>query len=323
MDLIGLLFGWVNTALLGVFGLSVLLTRRWRHLRWLPVYFLVVFSLAVVYKLWLYNSDFYFLKLMVSELLSLGVAVEILRKEAGKRPLWPWLALLCLVILPFAPIHPFMRYFLPFEVFALGLALEIPTALRIRSAPLLAWSLLGAATLVSDLIKYFRPWEEVYRILVFLDPWWFMGFSLILLAGLFWPELERSWRWLLRLRPQPRPRLVRAAEPVSAEGGNITSFPRNDSAPERSMVRPEPATLEVISDKLDAISAAFEASSMLPRDFNKPFLSPRDLAVYLGTDEETARKFVERKSIDKVQLTDDPEEWVVFRADVDSALGDE
>jgi len=39
--------------------------------------------------------------------------------------------------------------------------------------------------------------------------------------------------------------------------------------------------------------------------------------------EAAARQFVERNEIDKIQISDDSDEWVVLRADIDDILEDD
>ena len=100
----GIAIGWINTILLGVLGIAVLATRRWRHLKWLPVYAIVVCCLTVIQGLWLFTHEFSFPKRIVCSLLHLGAVCEILRKEADKRPVWRGLTLLGLVVIPFLPL---------------------------------------------------------------------------------------------------------------------------------------------------------------------------------------------------------------------------
>jgi hypothetical protein len=326
---------WFNTALPGVMGAAVLLTRRWRHLRWFPIYALLVFLMNVVYLTWLYNYPFYWIKHLSGELLALGVVVEVLRKEANKRPLWPWLALASLASVYFLPIDGGLKFYLPQEIFAIGLALELPTALRIRSAPLLAWAVIGSATVVSDLIKFLSPWEKIHEIMRMLDPIFFTIFGLILLCGIFWPELSALGRRVaaasagLRAGPQPVEPLEETAGTRREDGGNIAMFPLKSSTPTDNydmVVDTEISKdrkLELISKKLDALDAAVETAAMLSLSLKKPFLSPQDLSLYLGADVDTAKRFVEKHGITKIHLTDNKDEWVVFRADVDSALGEE
>ena len=342
MDWIAVFLGWMNTVLLGAVGIAVFFTRRWGHLRWFRIYLVAVVAMAIVYKLFFYrNVEFYMIKHYVGELLALAVVVEVLDKEADKRPFWPYLALFGLVVIPFLPIHPYATYYLPIGIFAFFLALELPTALRVKSAPLLAWSLISITTVVSDTLKAFRPWEEIYRILVFLDPWCYAGFTLILMAGIFWPELAKTWKWVARgikIMPPAPAKLDAVTDPAGAQATAATIPERVVSMPSRGFV-PPPRELEkedesehaprskekirAISDKIDALGAAVEAAAKLSVSLKKPFFSPEDLALYLGTDVETAKRFVEQRGIDKLYLTSDEQEWVVFHADVDSALGEE
>lgn len=327
---------WFNTALPGVMGIAVLLSRRWRHLKWFPFYALIIFAMNVVYLAWFYNIPFYWIKHFTGELLALGVVVEVLRKEANKTPIWPWLALISLSTAYFLPIDGNLKFYLPQEIFAIGLALELPTALRVKSAPLFAWALIGSATLVSDVIKYFNPWEVVFQILRVLDPMVFTIFGFILIGGIFWPEMSRFGRRVQLFLPSFRLGL----RPVPATGSSIAGS--SGESTENIMIFPQQKStlvgaeeshksdgigrdrkLELISKKLDALGAAVEAAAMLSLSLKKPFLSPHDLALYLGTDVETAKKFVEKHKVTRIKLTDNPEEWVVFRADVDSALGEE
>ncbi|HUX07272.1 MAG TPA: hypothetical protein VMX35_08160 [Acidobacteriota bacterium] len=328
---------WCNTALLGLLGAAVLATRRWRHLRWFPFYALVIFFLSVVYLLWQYTPEFSLMKRLVGELLALGVVVEVLRKEADRRPKWPWLALISLTLVPFLPLDPYTRYYLPQEIFAIGLALELPTALRSRSAPLLAWSVIGIATITSDSIKLMSPSLEVLQILRMLDPLVFTVFIGILVTGFFLPEIARLAKSLQRFalgRKQKLPKLPFANELAparshAAESEWVVAFPdqRNSLVTARIPVTTEPSPgcglpMESLSRKLEALALAIETSSRISLSLKKPFLSPQDLALYLGVEEATARKFVELRELVKIQLTDAPGEWVVFRADVDEKLGD-
>jgi hypothetical protein len=327
---------WFNTALPGVMGAAVLLARRWRHLRWFPFYALLVFFMNVLYLSWLYNYPFYWIKHLTGELLALGVVVEVLRKEANKRPIWPWFALVSLATVYFLPIDQNLKSYLPQEIFAIGLALELPTALRVKSAPLLAWAMIGSATVVSDLIKFVSPWPKIHEIMRVLDPMFFTIFGIILLAGIFWPELstvgKKAAVFLSSLPWGPKPiKVVEETNSSSRPGGpgNLASFPSRPSAPLEGKQGfgveqiSQDKKLELISQKLDALGAAVEAAAVLSISLKKPFLSPQDLALYLGVDVETARRFVEQRGIAKIHLTDSADEWVVFRADIDSALGEE
>ncbi len=327
---------WCNTALLGLLGVAVLVSRRWRHIRWFPFYALVILLLSVVYLVWQYTPEFSVMKRLVGELLALGVVVEVLRKEADRRPLWPWLALISLTFVPFLPLDPYTRFYLPQEVFAIGLALELPTALRSRSAPLLAWSVIGIATVTSDSIKLISPTLEVQQVIRVLDPIVFSVFVGILIAGFLWPEIEKLVRSVQRIVLGRKRKLLKlplreslaTAESPTREMGRVVSFPDQRSAAVTAWVPASSETpgrrlqVESLSRKLEALAHAIEVSSRLSLSLKKPFLSPQDLAMYLGVEEETARKFVAQRELVKVQLTDDPSEWVVFRADVDEKLGD-
>jgi hypothetical protein len=325
---------WLNTALLGLLGVAAIVSRRWRYLKWFPFYALIVFSLSVIYLGWSYTPEFSLMKRLVGELLALGVVVEVLRKDANRRPFWPWPALLCLAFVPFLPLDPYTRYYLPQEVFAIGLSLELATALRSRSAPLLAWSVIGIATVTGDAIKFLSPPREVLQILRVLDPIFFSAFVAILLAGFFRPELSRFARslWKLKAGQAASVRRLRVAaghadrlDAVSAPAP-VIAFPeqRYSSAPEYELVSDlatgGKALAEALTDKLDALAKAIELSSRVSMSVRKPFLSPMELALYLGTCEETARRFVEHHGLNRVQLTDDFDEWVVFRAEVDEHI---
>ena len=105
MDL-GVVIGWLNTVLIGALGLAVLFSRRWRHLKWFPVYALSICLLAVVYKLWLFTADFSLATRLIGELLCLAAVAEALRKDANKQPTWLWFALAGLTVVPFLPRSP-------------------------------------------------------------------------------------------------------------------------------------------------------------------------------------------------------------------------
>ena len=308
-----------NTLLLGVFGMALALSRRWSHLRWLSVYVLALFVCSVVYRTILPTSEFSLLKRLVGELLALGVVVEILRKEVGKRPLWPWFALAGLTFVPFLPLHPAMLYYLPQEIFAIGLALELPTALRNKNAPLFAWSMLGTATLLSDTIKLIVPSKVVWQVLIRMDTWLFTGFVVLLLGGLFLPELRALRAFLLSISTRRSGALQGAAHACAPSAGkahdNVIDFESHPHAINRLR-----SDLEEIFTRLDALGAAIGMTSLNPVSFEKPFLSREELALYLGTSEDVAERFVETSGIEKRSLTGEPDKWVVRLEDVRDVL---
>jgi hypothetical protein len=342
----GVAHGWINTVLLLLVGLFVLLTGRWKHLKWFPVYALAVsgltfFQLLCAYSLdfsqilWINVVDFFHTKRLVGELLCLGAVVEVIRKEARKQPFWPWFALLGLVIIPFLPIDPFAKYYLPYDIFALGLALEMGTALIVKSAPLLAWSVIGAATVVSDSLKFLIPWPEVSAVLVFLDPWFFTAMCGILLGGLFWEEIEKY------ILPVTQAFTNKLWQPVFVDAADKRRIGPADA---KSVATPEyelkarigvgngeekgkyeasdkwDSSIEEILMRLEALEDIVRYTVEASPKVRKMFLSPVDLAIYLGTTEELARRFVEEHNLSKIPLSDKPDEWLVFRAEVEDAL---
>ena len=328
--------GIVNTGLIALVG--VIAIFRWRHLRWFPVYALTIAAFAAITIMlpWIYTHELSIIRRTAGELLCLLAVVEVMRKEAGGEPWWALPALLALVVVPFLPLPLTVRYYFPQAIFALGLTLELPQAIKRKSAPLLGWSVIGAATLVSDILKITVSTRVVWDVLRFLDPLWFTAMGSIMLAGALWPEVERYLIPVARVVKGSWRRLDYALSRQTAAAGNP-----DGSIPGGAVVRPFPmagtgadvgfrpsgrgnvdAALEEIIDRLDALEAALETAAMLSVRLQKTFLSPADLASYLGVSEETARRFVGTHDISRIQLTDNPEEWVVFRADVDDELGD-
>ena len=328
--------GIVNTGLIALVG--VIAIFRWRHLRWFPVYALTIAAFAAITILlpWIYTHELSIIRRTAGELLCLLAVVEVMRKEADGEPWWALPALLGLVVVPFLPLPLEVRYYLPQDIFALGLALELPQAINKKSAPLLGWSVIGAATLVSDILKISIPTATEWNVLIFLDPLWFTAMGSIMLVGALWPEVDR---YLVPLAGAVRDgwrRLDHALSRQPATAGNL-----NGGTPGSGVIRQFPlagtgadtgiraagrgnvdAALEEIIDRLDALEASLETAAMLSVRLNKTFLSPADLASYLGVSEETARRFVDTHDISRIQLTDNLDEWVVFRADVDNELGD-
>ena len=311
-----------NTLLLGIFGISLVLSGRWRHLRWLPVYVLTLLVCSLAYRAFLPTPEFSLLKRLVGELLALGVVVEILRKDAGKRPIWPWFALAGLTVIPFLPLHPAMRYYLPQEIFALGLALELPSALRGKNAPLIAWSLLGMATLLSDALKLIAPSRVVWQVLILMDTWLFTGFVILLLGGLFLPELRRIGNWFSEAAARDDAGYDNAAhagatsgEPAAPPQAKVIRFENRSGAARRMRME-----LEELNTRLDALGAAIGMTSLTPPSLEKTFLSRRELALYLGTSPEVAERFIDNSGIEKHPLTEEPGAWVVRLEDVKDTL---
>jgi hypothetical protein len=334
----GVVYGWVNTGLLGLLGICVLVSGRWKHLRWLPVYALVTTALSVFQLGWLYVPEFSLVKRLICELLFLGAIVEVVYKDAKKRPFWPWFALLSFVIVPFLPIDPVLKYYLPQEIFAVGVALELHTAVQKKIAPLLGWSVLGAATVVSDILKFTSP-SGVMPVLRFVDPLVYMGSILIILGGLFWKEIEQwilpffralnrsMWKTVTVEERIPAGNAQRAA--VDSSVGYKQPLPLRVVKPEEIASDKESEEIinriEALEDKLlviEEIMRDLVGFSSRPR-MRRALLSPVDMAVYLGITEETARQFVKEHNIPKVPIGDKKDDWRVFRSDIDAALDDD
>lgn len=330
------ILGWINTSFLGVLGLAVLMTRRWRHLKWLPVYIFIVFFLSVVQLLGLYIHEFSFPKRLICCLLHLGAVAEVLRKDAVKSPHWLWFALFGLTVIPFLPIGQEMIYFLPQFFFYAGLSLELPTALRLKSTPLLGWSVFGAATIVSNLIKIIKPIDEVEKLLAFLDPCIFTVMVGIMFTSLFWPEVER---WILPSLRKIKPLLNRNVFERASERSEEKIADAQKSAPAveqtKSRIKlrvgieepgkvvksPHERAIEELETRLGMLEEVVKAAIQSDvKKIRKMFLSPVDVAIYLGTNEEMAKRFVEHHKIPKLQLSEDPDDWLVFRADVDDNI---
>lgn len=185
------IIGWINTVILGLLGITLLITRRWSHLRWLLVYALVASFLSLIQLFGFHVHEISVPKRIICWLLLLGAVSEVLHKEANKRPHWLWFALFGLTVVPFLPLNPVLLYYIPQHICNIGFAMELNTALRVKSAPLLACAVFGAATFVSDVIKFFKPIDEVIKLLVFLDPLFFTAMVLTMFTGFFKPEIEK------------------------------------------------------------------------------------------------------------------------------------
>ena len=331
-----MVIGIINTILLAVVG--VIAIFRWKHLRWFPVYALTIasFALTAILFPWFYTHELSLIRRNIGELLCLLAYVEVMRKEVGHEPWWAIFALTGLVVFPFLPLPVIALFYLPQSIFNLGQASEMPNAIKKKSAAILAWSISGSTTFVSDILKMTVRNRSVWDLLVFLDPFFFTAMCSIMLVGQLWPEVEKVWEVLSRAVGGRR----RKGLPV--HGSVIKAVKAEEALPEACVVRPFPiekmqigspegsATKIVMNDVLAKIESGFDAIkdslttvASLSFRMKKEFLSPGDLALYLGVSEETARVFVERNKIDKIQLTDNPNEWVILRADVDNILEDE
>ena len=320
---------WGNTILLGGLGVFALATRRWKHLKWFPVYAFIVTLLAIVKLPWFNTHEVSIANRLMGELLCLGAVAEALRKDAKKQPHWLWFALLGLTVVPFLPLNRYLLYYLPQEIFAVGLAMELPTALKTRRSPLLGWAIIGAATLTSDILKLTIAIEEIVLIIRFLDPWFFTVMVVVMFGSLFQPEIER---WILpafkKIKaladrpialPQPAVREP-SAKKTSAAKKSAVVIPLASRAKEKADNRELYPPWSEIEERLEAIEElirSMAAEQITVRKIRRMMLSPTDLAIYLGTTEELARKFVDEHGISKLQLSKAPDEWLVFRADVD------
>lgn len=337
-----LTIGWINTILFGALGIAVLLTRRWKHLRWFPFYILIIVLLTVIQALWFFTHEFSYTKRIICGMLALGAASEVLRKDADKKPRWRWFALLGLTVIPFIPMNPVMLYYLPLLFLYIGFALELPTALRIKNAPLLGWSVYGIATVISDGIKLIKPIEDIVKIGMLLDTMIFTAMVLIMFTGLLWPEIER---WVL---PQLKKLGDLSGRPVFAQKKAVENETEKAAyrievpiVPRIEKHKPEnfieiltllkaideklaglAENIAVIDDKILVLQEYVKSLSGQHTRLTKMFLNPIDVAVFLGTDEVTARQFVDIHNIPKLMLSEDADNWLVFRADVEDALED-
>ncbi len=326
----------LNTIFIASIGIIALF--RWRHLRWFPVYALTISALFTLNFLfpWFYTHELSLIRRNIGELLCLLAYVEVMRKEVGHEPWWAVFALLGLVIIPFFPLPLLLLYYLPQSIFNLGQALEMPNAIKKNSALILAWSISGSTYFVSDILKMTVSSRQIWDVLIFLDPFFFTAMCSVMLVGQFWPEVAKVWAMLSRSIMKRRldgllargriPGAVELEEPASASTV-VRSFPvtatRLGSMNEPAGGEDVESVLEQIVYDLDTVKDTLKKVAALSFMMRKTFLSPGDLALYLGVSEATARIFVERHKIDRIQLTGNPDEWVIFRADVDSKLGSE
>jgi hypothetical protein len=305
----GVAVGWINTLLLAGVWLSLYLTDRWPHLRWLRLYALTVGILSIVQLLAAYNHEFGLIKRPVSELLFLGVCVEALLLEAGKKPVWVWPAFGSLVLCQFLPIPVYYAYWIPQVVFSIGLSLELPTALRLRNPSLLAWSILGAGTAVSDAIKLIKPANELVLVLHYVDPLIYTAALLILYAGIYRdellshviPRLQRlhsaSWKEFGK-------RQSRAAEPLPA----AAALPRVRVLPQRADDKER--EIEQINSRLDMLQAMTSFSIRKSLLLQKDALTVLEISVLIGGTEEQARRWIEQHNLPLVRPIGSPHEVV-------------
>ena len=211
--------------------------------------------------------------------------------------------------------------------------MEMPNAIKKKSAAIFAWSISGSTTFVSDVLKMTVPNRQLWDVLVFLDPFFFTAMCSIMLVGQFWPEVEKVWGALSRavggwrregLAASAEVAAVVVSEEAMPEGGLVRPFPIQKmqiGSPEGPADRIEMEdVLEKIDSGLDTLKDSLKTVAALSFRMKKPFLSPGDIALYLGVSEAAARQFVERNEIERIRISDDSEEWVVLRADVDNIL---
>jgi len=330
----GVVHYWINTFILGVLGLAVLAHARWRRYRWFVCYALVASASTVIYLLFFYNHPFYLAKIVVTNLLVLGAVVELVRRESGREPLWSWGALLCLVVVPFLPLDWNLRYALaPLCLYA-GQAFSLGIAMRSGNILLIGMSVMGLSYATSTVFKLFSEWQEFWSALRYLDPWFFTVIVSLMLIGIYLPHIVSVFKkcadsianWGLRLRPLEA---VAAQNPASksplrivdqAEVHEFPSMERSSSTNELSQPGALRFLMDEVLERFDSMEDALTVAAAISMSTRKTFLSISDLAVYLGVDAEVAGRFVEHRGIPKIQLTDDPKDWVVARSTVDEML---
>ena len=319
-------------------SIGIIALFRWRHLRWFPVYALTI-SILPLFNLifpWLYTHELSLIRINIGELLCLLAYVEVMRKEVGHEPWWAIFALLALVVVPFFPLPLVLLYYLPMSIFNLGQALEMPNAIKKKSALILAWSISGSSYFVSDILKMTVSSRQIWDVLIFLDPFFFTAMCSVMLVGQLWPEVEKVWGFLSRAVGGWRREGLAASAKVDAAVVSEGALPEEGAVMPFPIEKMQIGSLEGPADRiemedvLEKIDAGFDTLkdslkkvAALSFRMKKVFISSSDLALYLGVSEAAARQFVERNEIDKIQISDDSEEWVVLRADIDDILEDD
>lgn len=329
----GVAIGWVNTALMAVAGGLAL--ARWRRLRWFPVYALIIPLLALLGRLFWYNHDFYLFKDHLGNLLLLLAVAEAWRVEAKGRQWWVLLVLPVVLFLSFYPLPLALRYQLPQEPVLAALVLMLPRALKIRSPVLTGWAFFATFILLYDAAAALLP-ELNWPVLQLVYPLAFLAMDSIWLWALLQPERERLLQLLSALAGRLKPARPSAEAGPSAEAqsgdaairdalySNVFSFPANINdlrGGERPAAESLRSALSDIRMRLDVIEEALGTITRLSLDRDKVFLSRPELAIYLGSTEEVAERFVEFHRIKKIRYTAERGDWAVFTADVNEALG--
>jgi hypothetical protein len=169
--------------------------------------------------------------------------------------------------------------------------------------------------------------EMILRILFYIDPWLFTGFLLILLGGIYWPEIVSVGKWLRRkmhvsaAARTPFDQFAERAERIK----NVIGFPGVLTPTvvrvDRKQAPSASDELEILKERVDCIEAAVQVVHRLSLSLNKAVLTPDDLAIYLGTNKAGANEFVRRNNIRKIHVSERKGSWCVLRSDIESIFG--
>ena len=333
----GFVHGWINSIMLGMVALIMIVFRRWSHLRWLAGYALVVSFLSILYKLvpqFYGNYDFYVTKRFIGYLLFLGAAAEILRKDFDITPWWIIPAILAIFI-PAVLFPPYGWFFyLPRIILFIGVASTLYRAVKGRNVPLLALAIGSVGDIVSDALKLISTLYQITMVQILIDPWCSTVMSAILITGALWQEIINILRsivvkhdiWRLHFKEG----LTSTVENEPSDD-SLHSIAENEVIPfpdeyARSVAikafnsKDFAEDIESAVGRLTDLEDVLQAAAILVSLSNKTFLSLREVAIYLGTTDDVALKYVEENNIKKIYLSNNSDHWLVVRSDVDENI---
>jgi hypothetical protein len=290
----------MNVALRALILGALVFLHRWPHLKWLRAYLALFIAAPILFYFIpaLYTHALFVDVRNIGYLMFVGMINEVYRKEIGREARWLYPALAVILVYVFLLPSYGWYFFVPRLLLFGGMALAMQTAIREKNVPLFAYSVIAVGLLVGDLVKAVSMSLEptVLYLQRMIDPWWGIASYMIILGGIFWPDIVRLTREMLESMPAERQDL----QTVSLPSGTGTTHPRE-------------APLE------SSINIFLQTSSLATQLARKEFLTLKELSVYLSVPEDYARNFVAKNNI-HVYSDEEKEEHQVRRLDVERIL---
>jgi hypothetical protein len=194
-----------------------------------------------------------------------------------------------------------------------AIALTLPLAIRKRHYYLLAYGLLASAFLISDAIKFVEMTYRIQLIQIQLDPAMYVLFCIGLLVVVFQPELVAAFnRFSPSKLDKPNTNNLVLISNNAMKTANETV---SDSADIDAMEK-----LEMLDDVTRKFEEKLEAIYSIALIAKKDYLTPAELAIYLGIDEDEVDEFCDYHEIGRIYLSSRKKKWLVPKSQILRAL---